>query len=46
MTANVLSSDREICIDAGMDDFIGKPVHMDELRSKLERNLGTTQVYS
>ena len=46
MTANVLSSDREICINAGMDDFIGKPVHMDDLRGKLERNLSTTQVYS
>ena len=39
MTANVLASDREICVRAGMDDFIGKPVHMDELRNKLERNM-------
>lgn len=44
MTANVLASDREVCLQAGMDDFIGKPVHMDELRSKLERKLPASQV--
>lgn len=46
MTANVLSSDREICINAGMDDFIGKPVNMEELRSKLQENLPATEVAS
>ena len=44
MTANVLASDRDVCIKAGMDDFIGKPVHMDELRGKLETNLPGTRV--
>ena len=46
MTANVLSSDREVCISAGMDDFIGKPVNMEELRSKLQQNLPATRVAS
>ena len=44
MTANVQSSDREACLRAGMDDFLGKPVHMEELRSKLEANLPTARV--
>jgi hypothetical protein len=35
MTANVLPEDRELCREAGMDDFIGKPVHIDELREKI-----------
>jgi CheY-like chemotaxis protein len=35
MTANVLQEDRDLCIEAGMDDFIGKPVHLDELRDKV-----------
>jgi len=37
MTANVLSGDREHCLKAGMDDFLGKPVSLDELRRMLER---------
>ena len=28
MTGNVFSEDRQACVDAGMDDFIGKPVDM------------------
>jgi CheY-like chemotaxis protein len=31
MTGNVFSEDRQACIDAGMDDFIGKPVDMGTL---------------
>ena len=35
LTANVLASDREHCMDAGMDDFITKPFKADEMTAIL-----------
>jgi CheY-like chemotaxis protein len=35
MTANALQTDLQICIDAGMDDYISKPFKLDDLVSKL-----------
>jgi two-component system sensor histidine kinase/response regulator len=37
LTANAMLGDREKCLAAGMDDYIAKPVQMDELKSVLER---------
>ncbi len=37
VTAHALEGDRKRCIEAGMDDYISKPVRMVELASALER---------
>jgi len=42
MTANALPNDRQVCLDAGMDDFISKPINIQELIRVLAQ-VGSTQ---
>ena len=37
MTGNALIGDREKCLQAGMDDYISKPIRIAEMQSALER---------
>jgi signal transduction histidine kinase len=38
MTASAMRGDRDLCFQTGMDDYITKPVDMEELRAMLKRN--------
>jgi CheY-like chemotaxis protein/HPt (histidine-containing phosphotransfer) domain-containing protein len=39
MTAGVLASERERCIASGMDDFVSKPVDVDQMLAVIARHL-------
>jgi CheY-like chemotaxis protein len=37
MTAYAMTEDREIFLEAGMNDYVAKPVQVEELKKALER---------
>jgi two-component system, sensor histidine kinase and response regulator len=39
LTANVLDGERDICLQAGMDDYVTKPTRVEDLRAALHRGL-------
>jgi len=43
MTANAMHGDRERCLQSGMDDYISKPIRLEELRGMVERH-GTAAI--
>jgi signal transduction histidine kinase/CheY-like chemotaxis protein len=44
MTANVFKEDIEKCLDAGMDDHIGKPVNFEKVMEKLKNYLNNASL--
>ncbi|MBS1830319.1 MAG: response regulator [Acidobacteria bacterium] len=37
VTANALKGDRQACLDAGMDDYVTKPIRLSELRATIDK---------
>ncbi|MFN8608232.1 MAG: response regulator [Vulcanimicrobiota bacterium] len=37
MTANAMSGDRELCLQAGMHDYVSKPIHPEAVRDIITR---------
>lgn len=44
MTANAMVGDREKCLDAGMDDYISKPINPDKLCAVLQKWLSQEDI--
>jgi CheY-like chemotaxis protein len=40
MTANAMAEDREACLESGMDDFVPKPIRIQDVQDALKRAVG------
>jgi CheY-like chemotaxis protein len=45
LTASVFTEERDACIEAGMDDFVSKPISPDTLAEAIMRSLGHDGMY-
>jgi PAS domain S-box-containing protein len=45
MTAHAMKDSRQECLDAGMDDFVSKPINPSEMLSVIERLTSGVQLY-
>jgi len=43
-TASAMKEDEQACMDAGMDDYISKPIHLDQLLKVLKKAVRVSQV--
>jgi CheY-like chemotaxis protein len=37
MTANAMEKDRQLCLESGMDDFLSKPIKLEDMISTIKR---------
>ncbi len=44
LTANAMQGDRELCLAAGMDDYVTKPVKIQEISAAIRRQFGPAAV--
>jgi PAS domain S-box-containing protein len=40
LTANAMPGDRELCLEAGMDDHLAKPIKLEQLQAAIQRYFG------